>query len=162
MRARPLSLLITVAFTIAHAQSHPDCPARPTTLAAMRSCYRPLLVFASSAADLRLARQQAILDQDADDMMDRNVLMVPMPFTPASLSKVPLPLDTPYALLPPSQVAEGRKRFHVAPGAFVVILLGEDGGEKLRSSAPVEAERLNALIDTMPTRRREMQQPHTN
>lgn len=44
------------------------------------------------------------------------------------------------------------------PGSFTVILIGKDGGEKFRRDALVDPEDLNALIDTMPMRRREMQQ----
>lgn len=39
---------------------------------------------------------------------------------------------------------------------FAVLLIGKDGGVKLRSDEPVAAERLFALIDTMPMRRQEM------
>jgi len=40
-----------------------------------------------------------------------------------------------------------RSQFHVAPGDFTVLLLDEDGSVKLRAAAPVNADRLNALID---------------
>ena len=141
------------------AQSSPDCPVHPATLTAMRHCYRPLLVFAPSVNDPRLARQQASLDKAADDMMDRNVLYLPVIPGPAGFSA---PLDAPYALLPRSEIETARRRFHVAPDAFAVVLLGEDGGEKLRSSLPVSIEKLNSLIDGMPMRKLEIQRPHTN
>ena len=41
-------------------------------------------------------------------------------------------------------------------GGFEVLLVGKDGGVKLRSERPVRAEDLFALIDTMPMRRQEM------
>ena len=41
-------------------------------------------------------------------------------------------------------------------GGFEVLLVGKDGGVKLRSDRPVRAEDLFALIDTMPMRRQEM------
>jgi hypothetical protein len=125
----------------------------------MRHCYRPLLVFAPTAADPRLARQQAWLDQAADDMMDRNVLYLPVV---PSAKDFRAPLDAPYALLNGPELTSLRRRFHIAPGAFAVVLLGEDGGAKLHSSGPVPIAKLNALIDSMPTRKQEMQRPHTN
>ena len=141
------------------AQSRPDCPTRPNTVAAMRSCYRPLLVFAPSSGDARLAAQRTMLDGAADDMMDRNVLLVPIAADPSSFTA---PLDAPYVVLPPAETQANRQRYGVAAGSFQVLLLGEDGGVKLRSNTPVSAERLNSLIDSMPMRKLEMQRPHSN
>ena len=158
-----LLLLLAAALLSAclevRAQASPDCPIHPADLLAMRHCYRPLLVFAPAAADPRLSRQQAWLDQAADDMMDRNVLYLPIIPSPSNFRG---PLDAPYALLSEPELTSVRKRFHVPPGAFVVVLLGEDGGAKLRSNGPVPVEKLNSLIDAMPTRKLEMQRPHSN
>lgn len=40
--------------------------------------------------------------------------------------------------------------------AFTFILVGRDGGEKLRSTEVVKVSKLFGLIDAMPMRRREM------
>ncbi|GGB82146.1 DUF4174 domain-containing protein [Dyadobacter sediminis] len=40
--------------------------------------------------------------------------------------------------------------------AFTFILIGRDGGEKLRSAEIVKTDKLFGLIDAMPMRRREM------
>ena len=130
----------------------------------MRGCYRPLLVFAPTAGDRRLAVQGSALDQAADDMMDRNVLLVPVIESRGGESRGGLepPLDAPYSILGGRENAAARRRFGVAPGRFTVVLLGEDGNEKLRSEKPVTAEDLNSLIDKMPTRKLEMQRPHMN
>ena len=151
-----LSLILPLS---ASGQARSDCPMRPKTLAEMRGCYRPLLVFAPSTADARLVTQRKALDAAADDMMDRNVLLIPIAATGA---KFEAPLDAPYAMLDPAERAAARKHFGAAPGAFKVVLLGEDGGAKLQSSTPVAVERLNGLIDSMPTRKAEMQRPHSN
>jgi hypothetical protein len=126
----------------------------------MRECYRPLLVFAPGAGDARLAAQRDALDHDADDMMDRNVLLVPI--VAGGAGGFQAPLDAPYVVLGGAEMAEARRRFGVAAGSFRVVLLGEDGGVKLRSSEPVGVDRLNSLIDGMPMRRLEMQRPHDN
>ncbi len=140
------------------AQAKPNCPAKPKTVAAMRDCYRPVLVFSPSGSDPRLREQERLLDGAADDMMDRNMLLVLVlgggAFAP--------PLDAPFAFPAPQEAAKLRQRFGVEGSGFKVVLLGEDGGAKLRSSKPVPAERFNSLIDTMPTRRREMERPHSN
>ena len=143
----------------AQAQSSPDCPTHPGSLALMRHCNRRLRVFGPSATHQRLKRQQASLDAAADDMMDRNVLYLPVL---AAAKDFPAPLDVPYILLSTAEQGSIRKRFHIPPDSFAVVLLGEDGGTKLRSIAPVPVEKLNNLIDRMPTRKLEMQRPHTN
>lgn len=43
------------------------------------------------------------------------------------------------------------------PDPFTVVLIGKDGGEKLKSADPVTTDFLFALIDAMPMRRLEMQ-----
>lgn len=48
-----------------------------------------------------------------------------------------------------------RRRFG-GRGAFLAVLVGKDGGEKLRSSAPLGREALFPVIDTMPMRVEEM------
>jgi hypothetical protein len=158
-----LRLLVTALFLMAvspaFGQANANCQVRPKTLTAMRHCYRPLLVFAPRSGDPRLKKQGAILDDDADDMMDRFVMLTPV-LTDSKGYQTPL--DSPYIVLGKSEMQAIRARFHVAEDRFLVLLLGEDGSEALRSSEPVDATRLNALIDTMPSRRVERERPHAN
>ena len=49
-----------------------------------------------------------------------------------------------------------RSQYGVDPETFVVILVGKDGGEKLRSTEVIRLEKLYATIDAMPMRRQEM------
>ena len=159
----PFALLVPAVLVCgvqaAGAQAHPGCPLHPVSVAAMRGCYRPLVVLAPSPHDPRLKQQQASLDAAADDLMDRNVVYLPVFADPGGFSA---PLDAPFAVLPAPEQAALRARFKTAPGAFQAVLLGEDGGVKLRSRTPVAIEQLNSLIDSMPTRRREMLRPHSN
>jgi hypothetical protein len=154
-----VTALAMLAVSPAFGQANANCQVRPKTLAAMRHCYRPLLVFAPRAEDARLKKQGAILDADADDMMDRFVMLTPVL---PDAKGYETPLDTPYIVLSKNEMQAIRARFHVDGDRFVVMLLGEDGTEKLRSSAPVDASRLNALIDTMPARKAERERPHAN
>ena len=48
-----------------------------------------------------------------------------------------------------------RTRFSVKQGAFTVVLIGKDGGEKLRREERATLGEIFGLIDTMPMRRRE-------
>lgn len=49
-----------------------------------------------------------------------------------------------------------REQFQIAPGAFAVLLIGKDGGEKFRNNSPIAASRLFSEVDSMPMRRQEM------
>ena len=51
-----------------------------------------------------------------------------------------------------------RKKFDVPPGLFTVILVGKDGGVKLRQNPEVKLKDIFALIDAMPMRQQEMRQ----
>ena len=51
---------------------------------------------------------------------------------------------------------ELRTRFDVQENDFCVILVGKDGTEKMRSASPVEMEDIFKRIDSMPMRKREM------
>lgn len=50
-----------------------------------------------------------------------------------------------------------RERFGVAPEAFALILIGKDGTEKRRDTAPVKPEAIFDAIDAMPMRQQEME-----
>jgi hypothetical protein len=153
-----IALLFITSLTAA-AQASPKCQVRPKTLAAMRHCYRPLLVFSPRADDPRLKKQAEVLDNDADDMMDRFVMLTPVL---PSAKGYAAPLDTPYVVLNTKEMQSIRERFHIPADSFLVLLLGEDGQEKLRSTRPVPATRLNGLIDATPERRIERERPHAN
>jgi hypothetical protein len=141
------------------AQASPTCPMHPGTIRAMRHCYRPLLVFSPSASDPRFLQQEHAMDNDADDMMDRNVLLVPIL---QDASEYKSPLDAPRDVLPLPEQKRLRLRYGIPSDRFRVILIGEDGESKMVMDEPVVMQKLNALIDTMPTRKQEMREPNTN
>ena len=94
---------------------------------------RIVLVFALSADDPDLAAQRTILAHVQAGMAERDLVLT-----------VELGPDAP------------RSRYGVAPGGFAVLLIGRDGGVKLRSRHPVAAERLFSEIDAMPMRQTEV------
>ena len=49
-----------------------------------------------------------------------------------------------------------RRRYDVAPEGFAVLLIGRDGGVKLRSGTPLTTGTLFDAIDAMPMRQAEM------
>lgn len=92
---------------------------------------RPIVIFAS-ADDPRLDTQLDRFRAVEADLIDRDNIVV---------------VDT----TPDSPL---RQRFR--PGAFTVVLVGLDGGEKFRRDGLVAPGTLNALVDTMPMRRQEL------
>lgn len=125
-------------------------PPSPTTLANLRDHYRPLLLFAPSPDDPSLRAQLHRLKSDAAGLLDRDVLLIAIPFN------TPAPTDV---SLTPEDALAARRRFRVDPTDFEVILIGKDGGEKLSSKKPVSFEKLQETIDAMPMRQQEMRQP---
>ncbi|AXC10457.1 Methylmalonyl-CoA epimerase [Acidisarcina polymorpha] len=144
------ALLAFAAFALAPravAQADLSCPVQPATLKAMRDCYRPVLVFAPNAKDASFATQQKLLEQYADDMMDRNLLYIPVLIKQTGFEK---PLDAPFVLLKETEINAIRSRFRVDASDFAVVLVGKDGGEKYRSRKPVSVLKLDDLVDAMP------------
>lgn len=148
----PLVLLVVPA-PLLMAQASLSCPMRPPTLDSMRHCYRPLIVFSPSPTDARLKKQGAILDADADDMMDRFVMLTPVV---PDRQRYPTPLDTPYIVLSQREMQSIRARYHIPRDRFEVLLLDEDGRILLREDRPIASTRINHRIDVLPERQIEM------
>lgn len=148
-RAAALLALLLAPLAL-HAQAKLTCKVQPATLAEAKDCWRPLLLFSPSDHNPRLLAQEHILDQDADDMMDRFVLAVPIV---PNAKHTPTPLDSPWTILPQPQMDQVRARFHVPNHRFEVILLDEMGKPIFHSNQPVSTTRLKAIIRTLPRRK---------
>ena len=134
--------LVSASMFYANAQPH------ETTIAALRDQHRALLVFGNGNNTLA-EKQLTIAASHADGFRQRDLLLVGLE---GSNDKVPT------AMLSAVDDAAARKRFHITPGQFTVVLLGKDGGEKFRSHQPVSWQKLSHTIDAMPTRQDEMRQ----
>ena len=133
---------------LAHVTAAAVASQPPRTLAAMRNHYRPLLVFDGGQAELT-RRQRKALEGHDDDLRQRQILLVSLEGRGHGL---------PGVTLAPAEQEAARKRFGVAPGEFTVILIGKDGGEKLRSHQPLSWETLQQTVDAMPMRQQEMKE----
>lgn len=118
-----------------------------TSLDRLRDRSRPLLIFAAKPDDPQLEIQMRTLQEHAAEAHERDLVAIALPYNNPSPSATQLS---------PMEAEAARRRFHVAPGDFTVILLGKDGGAKLRSSKPLSMEKLNETIDAMPMRQDEM------
>ncbi len=103
--------------------------------AAAQSPHR-LVIIVASAADPRTAQQRKILEQDTTSLRERDVAV---------------------QNLTPEAARRNRPDLGVSEhSTFEVLLVGKDGGVKLRRDEPVTASEIVALIDSMPMRQEEM------
>jgi hypothetical protein len=107
---------------------------------------RVLLVFAPGEDNPTLAEQRRIMASAAQGAGQRELVVVEIVGTRVSGPAMSTD-DGPNAL---------RRRFGVPPAAFRAVLVGKDGGAKLLEAAPIEADRLFAVVDAMPMRQREI------
>ena len=59
-------------------------------------------------------------------------------------------------VLAPESATRLRREYRIGGGDFTVVLVGKDGGEKLRTAQVPELDSVFALIDGMPMRMAEM------
>jgi len=124
-------------------QAAPPAPAMQSTvtLAKLKDRARPLLIFAPNAKDLQLLDQIGVIQAHSKGTKEYSLVAVAVPETgEVSVGK----------MLDATAAAEVRRRFHVSPGEFVVVLLGKDGREKLRSSTPLTFQRLKNAMNQTP------------
>ena len=110
--------------------------------------YRPLLLFGNSPDTPEYQDVVAQLNALSDEIIDRDMVIIEVFDT--GLVRV----DT--KPLPDENAEKLRKRFSVAKGSLTAILIGKDGGQKLRQTDRIDLAAIFALIDTMPMRQREM------
>ena len=134
-----------------------SCPAHPATLEEMRDCYRPLLIFAPDSGEALLTHQLAELSGQAAELKERNILVVINIAGHQQLQKKELQ-TFPATQLGPDENRKLRDRFKVSDNSFAVVLVGKDGGEKMRSLKLITVENLNQKIDAMPMRKAERKQ----
>ena len=106
-----------------------------TTGAVAQSSPRRLIIV-GSPDDPRVARQHAVLKQEAGALRERAVVVTDI--TPKAAHR-----DRPELAIDPQ-------------ATFQVLLIGRDGEVKLRRDSLVAGSEIAALIDTMPMRRNEM------
>ena len=98
--------------------------------------HRPVVVFADTPADPRFIEQIDLLVARADALLDRDVVVI---------------ADTDPATTSPL-------RRKLRPRGFMLVLIGKDGGVKLRKPFPWDVRELSRTIDKMPMRQREIRE----
>ena len=91
---------------------------------------RPVVIFAPSAQDPAYVEQMAMLQKSQAELAERDIVVLS---------------DT-------SPTANGKLRSQLQPKGFELVLVGKDGGMKLRETTPLSTEVLLSTIDKMPMR----------
>ena len=95
---------------------------------------RPIVVLADSPDDPRFLEQLRLLEKRLPDLKERDVVVI---------------TDT-----DPSQQTDLRQALR--PRGFMLVLIGKDGGIKLRKPSPWSVREISRVIDKMPMRRQEI------
>ena len=111
--------------------------------------WRSRVLVVAGGADLRAAQRAAFAGRRAG-LCARDMVVVEIAADSVRVDGVAVGLDA------------RETRRHLAIDGPAVLLLGKDGGVKLRRLGAVPAERIFALIDDMPLRRAEARQPRSD
>jgi hypothetical protein len=104
---------------------------------------RLLIVFADKASSPELAKQRALIADAKAGYAERDL--------------VPIQVIGDHVDGASDSADAMRRRYKVAPDTFRVLLIGKDGGVKMDSREPLEAQRIFGTVDAMPMRREESQ-----
>lgn len=122
------------------AQTAQPTPTLAQTLRACRWQKRVLLVAAPTAAQADFRVQKAQLAAYPAELSARDLVV----------------LNVLYDQLPAADQQFGARQLGLKPPAFAAVLIGKDGGVKLRRTQPITPAELFATVDQMPMRRQEM------
>ena len=95
---------------------------------------RPVLVFADSEDDPAYQAQMELLREQPEDLLERDVIVL---------------TDT-------DPQARSALRLKMRPRGFMLVLVGKDGGIKLRKPRPWDVREITRSIDKMTIRQREI------
>ncbi len=123
----------------AKVQTSPRMPLEET-LKAYQWQKRVVLLCASSARQADFVHQKAMLAKDEAGLQERDIQV----------------MEISYDQLDEPDKTFLREKLVIPINAFTVVLIGKDGGVKLKQSMPIAMEALISTIDAMPMRRQEM------
>jgi hypothetical protein len=111
---------------------------------------RLLFLFAEDANDPFFKNLQSQIMDQKDEVADRDLIVFEVPAQgPARMNTSPLDR---------MEADSIRNHFDIPGNTFSLILVGKDGGIKLKRKDRVDLSDVFGLIDSMPMRQREMQQ----
>lgn len=110
-------------------------------LSAQQNPHREIWLFTADAGNASFINQKLALT-DAAGLKERDILV--------------------YEIVGLKANEKAFKKYKASAQKFTFILIGKDGGEKLRSNQAVSLEKLYNTIDDMPMRKNEMKQNRKN
>jgi hypothetical protein len=113
--------------------------ADPASISAMKWEKRVLLVSAPNANDPSLNDQRRIIARWRSGAAERDITIVEV------VGNNVVGVSNSAAML--------RQQYRLSTANFAVVLIGKDGGSKLRGTRPIAAATLEEVIDAMPMRR---------
>ena len=117
-------------------------------LDALRWKHRILILFGPSESDPSFRLQKQDLASRDQEVIERDLMVLEILEHGESRASD--------RMLSEKAAEAIRNRVGVRSGRFQVLLIGKDGGVKLRSERPVPVQDILGLIDSMPMRRQEM------
>lgn len=123
-------------------------PAVAAELSDYRWNSRPLLVFAPTGSDPRLVETLSRIEASRCDLVSRDMVIgLVVAEGTSTLDGHALSTDESQRLA---------NQYAIGEDAFSVLLIGKDGGQKLRVNQVPDLQAVYAVIDGMPMRSREM------
>lgn len=111
---------------------------------------RVILLFAEDSTDEQYQNQVELLHSEMEGLDDRDLLLVSVFLEGESQLNGQRITD--------ESASELRGAYWDEAQSFTFILIGKDGGVKIRADEVVEADQLFGRIDSMPMRQREMRE----
>ncbi len=144
------AILLVMMISVLSMASSRSAPARPLNLSQFQWKNRLLFLFAPDRDHPVFDKLQKSLTDQESEAAERDLKIFKI------LESGSSSMNTEY--LDPQTSQSLRKKFNIPRGAFAVILVGKDGGIKLKRQEYTQLKDIFALIDAMPMRREEMRQ----
>lgn len=144
-----ISILLFLIAVLSMAKAGERSSVLDLDLDSLRWKNRVLVILSPTEPDLSFQLQKQELASSSEGVLERDLMILEI--LEHGESRVG------NQILSGKSVQDIRKRLGVHTGPFQVLLIGKDGGVKLRSSEPVSTKDLFGLIDSMPMRRQEME-----
>ena len=138
---------LTVVFLVTSAAALGPAPAMAAELSDYLWERRPLLLFAPTESDPRLVETMRRIEASRCDFAERDMVLGRI------LAEGTSTLDG--RVLDTNQAQRLMSKFGISTDSLIVVLIGKDGGEKLRVADVPDLQAIYDVIDGMPMRARE-------
>ena len=146
IRYNRITLLFLLAFMMANKAEGKDT----VNLVEYQWKNRLLLLFTPSPEGPVYIKLKEDLSRQEEEVLDRDLLIFHiLESGETKLGNSPLPESSGDTL---------REKYSIKSGTFTILLIGKDGGVKLRREGRVELDEIFSVIDAMPMRQREMKE----